>query len=323
MKNSPRKYVLAIVCIAAIGLSSIAWTGNQQTKTYQSQQDTVPRKQKSASPSKTYKKDFDKQLDEIDKAMKDVQHLPDIDFGKMQADIQSSMKQLEEQMAKQKIDMDKMQKDLNESLSKINMDKMQIDLRNSLKEIEKLDVEKMQKDLKESLANLDPDSYRDKMKGDIERSLKELDKIDLSKMQDEIKASMENLKVNINADEIRKNVMESIDKIDFGKMKKEMEKASEEMKKSKGNMKLDMNKIHDDLQKAKDELKGYQEMVYDMEKDGLLKTSGDYTIQYENGDLIVNGKKQPAEVVNKYKKYFSKDGTTIRKEKGEMNINIQ
>ena len=60
MKNSPWNYALAITCIAAIGLSSIAWTGNQQNKSYQSQQDTVPKKQKSAAPSKTFKKDFDK-----------------------------------------------------------------------------------------------------------------------------------------------------------------------------------------------------------------------------------------------------------------------
>jgi len=319
MKNSPWNYALAITCIAAIGLGSIAWTGNQQNKSYQSQQDTVPKKQKSAAPSKTFKKDFDKELDELDKAMKDVQHLPDIDFEKMQADINASMKKLDQEMGKHKIDMEKMQKDLNESLSKINTDKMEADLRNSLKEIDKIDVEKMQKSLKESLANLDNDMLKD----NLDRSLKQLDKIDLDKMKDEIKAAMENVKRNVNADDIRKTVIESIDKIDFDKIRKDMDKVKDEMEKNKGNMKIDMDKMREDLQKVKVELKGYQEMVYEMEKDGLLKTSEDYTIEYKNGDVIVNGKKQPAEVVNKYKKYFSKDGITIRKEKGEMNINIQ
>ena len=78
-----------------------------------------------------------------------------------------------------------------------------------------------------------------------------------------------------------------------------------------------------EIEKAKIEFKGYQEMVYEMEKDGLLNTKADYTIIYRDEELTINGKKQPAEVTNKFKKYFSKDGVTIRKEKGEMNINIQ
>jgi DNA repair exonuclease SbcCD ATPase subunit len=319
MKNNSWNYVPVILCILAIGAASIAWTGDKQNKFYQSLQDTIPAKKKSSSADKIHKKDFDKEIDELDKAMKEVHQIPDIDFEKMQADINTSMKKLDEEMAKHKIDMQQMQKELNESLSKINLDKMQSDLRNSVKELDKLDVDKMQKDLKESLSNLD----NEKMKADIQLSLKQLDKLDLDKMKDDIKAAIENIKVNVNAEDLRKDVLESLDKIDMDKVKKEMKNAQEEMQKHKGDMKLDMDKMRKDLDKAKSELKGYQEMVYDMEKDGLLKTSSDYTIEFKNGDLIVNGSKLSSQQVSKYKKYFSKDGVTIRKEKGEMNINIQ
>jgi len=95
------------------------------------------------------------------------------------------------------------------------------------------------------------------------------------------------------------------------------------MEKNKDNMKLDFDKMRKDLEKTKVELKGYQEMVYKMEADGLLKTNSDYKIEYKDGQLFINGDKQSMEVTNKYKKYFPKDGISIRKQKGEMNINIQ
>ena len=320
MKNNHQKYWLAVAGIAVIGFSSLAWTGNHQTRPYQSTQDTVPNRQKSTkAPSKEFKKDFDKELNELDKAMKDVKNMPDIDFGKMQADIDASMKKVAEEMGKHKIDMEKMQKELNESLGKIDMEKMNADIKASLKELEKIDMSKMQKDLKESLAKID----NDELQANLKASLKELDKVDREKMRKDIERSMENVKVQINSDEIRKQVEDALSKVDMEKIKVDMEKMKEEMQKNKGNMKLDMDQMRKDLDKTKKELEGYQEMVYIMEEDGLLKTSGDYKIEFKEGELFINGTKQPTQVTSRYKKYFSKDGITIKKEKGELNINIQ
>lgn len=102
-----------------------------------------------------------------------------------------------------------------------------------------------------------------------------------------------------------------------------MNKAKQEMEKNKGNIKVDLDNAKKDLVKAKKEIQGYQEMVYSMESDKLLSTKGDYKIEYRNGKISINGVVQPDSVTNKYKKYFSKDGVTIKKEKGELNINIQ
>jgi hypothetical protein len=107
------------------------------------------------------------------------------------------------------------------------------------------------------------------------------------------------------------------------KIRGELDKVRDDLKKQKIDLKLDMGKVREDLEKTKKELKAYQAMVYEMEKDGLLKTSTDYIIEYKDGALFINRVKQPDKVTEKYKKYFPKDGITIRKEKGEMNINIQ
>jgi hypothetical protein len=48
--------------IAAVGLGSIAWTGNHQNNSYQSIQDTIPRQKNQSRPLKEFKKDLDKSL---------------------------------------------------------------------------------------------------------------------------------------------------------------------------------------------------------------------------------------------------------------------
>ena len=78
-----------------------------------------------------------------------------------------------------------------------------------------------------------------------------------------------------------------------------------------------------EVDKAKEEVKGYQEMIYDMEKEGLLNTKEDYTIEYKDGDLFINGKKQPQEVTDKYKKNFRKKNIAIKKQDGNVKIDHQ
>src|SRR5436190_1414039 len=285
MKIKQPQLLLSLIIIGAAGFTSLAWTGNQSKKSMQTYQDTTPVRQKSErSAEKEYKKDFDKELDDLNRAMKNLQHLPDIDFKKIQAEIDASMKNVREEMAEHKIDMEKMQKELKESLSRIDLEKMQTD---------------------------------------IKASLKELDKVDMQKMKQEIERAMEDIKTKINPEEIRRQVEESLAKIDMEKIQKEMEKVKEEMEKNKDEMKIDLGKAREDVAKTKEEIKGYQEMVYAMEQDGLLDTKKDYKIEYTGGDLYINGIKEPAEVTDKYKKYFRRNKVIIRKEKGEMNINIQ
>ena len=312
MRNSLRNYGIALLGLITLGLSSLAWTDNQSNQSFQSAEDTLPK-------SKAGKKDFDKQLQDIDKAMKGLQNTPDIDFDKMQKNLDESMKKLEEQMANQKFNLDKMQNDLKESFEKINTDKINQELKASLGQLQKLDVQKLQDELKSSLANLDSD----KMRAQIDESLKNLDKIDMEKMQKEIEKSIHDATANIHPEEIEKKVRESLDKVDFEKIKNNMNRAKEEIEKNEGHIKIDMDNAKKSLAKAKQEIQGYQEMVYKMEADKLLSTKGDYTIEYKDGRISINGVVQPSSVTNKYKKYFSRDGVTIRKEKGEMNINIQ
>jgi hypothetical protein len=102
--------------------------------------------------------------------------------------------------------------------------------------------------------------------------------------------------------------------------KREMAKAKVELQKQKGEFRKQMDKAKVEMQKAKEEMKGYQEMIYQIEKDGLLNTKEDYSIEYRSGDLFINDKKQPQAVTDKYKKYFKKN-IAIKKQDGKMEIN--
>ena len=310
MRNNVRNYVIALVGLTTLGLSSLAFTEHQSDKNFHSTGDTLPK-------PKAAKKDFDKEIQDIDKAMKELQNTPDIDFGKLQKDLDESMKKLNEQMSKHKVDMEKMQKDLKESMEKFDSEKLESELKASLNQLDKIDVQKLQDELKASLSNLDSE----KMRAQIDASLKNLDKLDLEKMKKEIEQSMERIKTNIHPEEIEKKVRESMDKVDFNKIQSDMNRAKEEMEKNKGNMKVNLDNARKSLAKAKQEFQGYQEMVYKMEDDGLLSTKADYKIEYKDGKLSINGIAQPDNVTNKYKKYFRKNGVTIKKEKGELNIN--
>ena len=61
-------------------------------------------------------------------------------------------------------------------------------------------------------------------------------------------------------------------------------------------------------------LKNYKEILTNMEKDGFLSTKEDYKVEYKNGDLFINGKKQLAAIADRYKHYFKKTHVTIKKE---------
>ena len=121
-------------------------------------------------------------------------------------------------------------------------------------------------------------------------------------------------------------------------MKQEMQKAMEEVKKERINIEKEMQQLKADLQrdkqqmekemneakkemtKAKEELTTYKTMLAEMEKEGLIKKDEDYTIAFDKGELRINGKQQPKEVTEKYRKYIKKEGLRIRRNEGDINI---
>jgi len=134
-------------------------------------------------------------------------------------------------------------------------------------------------------------------------------------------------------EETRK-AMAGLKAFDMEKLQRQLEQAKEDLKMNEGRMKEDLEKARNninqnlkrdfrkELEKAKEnvnrvaeELQDYKVMLTEMNKDGLLNANEPYDIEYKKGELIINGKTQPATITSKYKHYFKKERVTIKKGK--------
>lgn len=67
----------------------------------------------------------------------------------------------------------------------------------------------------------------------------------------------------------------------------------------------------------------YEKMLGKMEKEGLIDRSNAYSVQKKNGKLYINGKRQPDEVYNKYKRYLDDAQTlSLSGSKNSLNVNV-
>ncbi|NII23456.1 hypothetical protein HB364_00085 [Pseudoflavitalea sp. X16] len=256
-------------------------------------QDTVPAKRNKVT-REAGERDLDKEIRQMDEAK---ERLKEVDWDRVKKSIEEAQKnidfekiRLQTELAAKQIDMEKISREVQESLKKIDFEKIQKEVNESLKNAHTyVDAEKIKKELAQARL-------------EVERELKNKD------WEKELEAVKK-----LNSEEFRKQMDQA---------KEEMEKARKELDMEKLGLKEKMEDAWVEIGKAKEEFKGYQEMIYSMEKDGLLSTKSDYTIKYKEGDLLINGKKQSQPVLDKYKKYFKKDNVTIRKEDGDMDIDF-
>lgn len=294
INNKHARWGIPTLGIAA-AFALIAWAGNpQESASYQQlSRDTIPSKSNKAT-REAGDKDLDKEIRRLDEAK---ERLKEVDWDHIK-------KSLEE--VRNNLHAEQLQQQIEEAMKQVDMEKINREIQESLR---KVDMEKMQKEVNESL----------------KQAYAGIDQEALKKQMDEVKLKIEK---EINSQDWKKE-MEAIKKIDLTEMREEMEKAKvdmekalEELKQEKFDFEANRNNAWQEIDKAKEAFKGYQEMIYSLEKEGLLSTKNDYTIQYKDGELTVNGKKQPQEVANRYKKFFKHDTVTIRKEKGDMDVDI-
>lgn len=250
--------------------------------------DTVPQKKD---------RDLDKELRALDKAQEQLDKLKEKDWQQIQRNIEESISKIDVQQIQQqvdqaikKIDFEKINRQIQESLRKIDFDQIQRNIEQSLEDVKKIDKEEIKREIEKARQQVNEALQKEEWKEDLKEAQK------------------------VKNEEVKKALAEA---------KKELARVKDEMKQQKFDMKKDFDKAKQEVDKAKEEVKGYQTMIYEMEKDGLLNTKEDYTIEYKDGDLTINGKKQPQDVADKYKKNFKKKSIAIKKQDGEININHQ
>ena len=217
-----------------------------------------------------------------------------------------------------------------DTVPKKNTDKKIHDLDEAIEELDKADLkvdfEKVTSQIADAMKQID----MAKIQMEMDKAMKA---VDMEKIKDEIeKATKE-----IDAAQIERDVKESLEKIDWKKMEKDLEevkkidmsKLNEDMKKLDLQMKelgpkieKEMEKAKLEIAKAKEEMKEYKAFVDGLDKDGLINKKEPYSIEHKNGELIINGKKQPANVYNKYRSFLEKHKKfNIKKSDDDFNIN--
>jgi hypothetical protein len=222
-------------------------------------------------------------------------------------------------------------KDIDEALEELERSKLEVD--RSLKEV---DFAKIEKEIAEATKNIHINS--EEMKMQIEKAMKQ---VDAAKIQAEVqmalkevdaekmKAQMDKAMKDVDFEKMKAEIQASVAKIDWDKMNKELEKVKEidftkieaDLKKMKPEIEKSMKGAHENIEKAKVELNAYKSFIDGLEKDGLINKKENYSIEYKSGELTINGKKQPAEVVTKYSSFLKghKD-FTIKKDADDFNI---
>jgi hypothetical protein len=274
----------AVVLAVGLVITATAWQVQPGQPKHHTTTDTVPERNKKV-------KDIDAALEELEKGKLEMEKsLKDIDWKEIEKNISESI---------QKIDMAKIQVDIDKNMKAVDMAKIQADVDKAMKEV---DMEKLKVDISKNLTEVDGE----KIKAEVARALKDVD--------------FEKIKVELDA---------SLSKVDMEKIKSEMQKIKDvDMKKIQSEiatMKPDLDKTMADarksIDKAKTELLAYKGLIDGLDRDKLINKKEDYTIEYKKGALIINGKKQPDDVVKKYQNFLKdRRDFTIKKNQEDFNI---
>ncbi|MGZ3924767.1 MAG: hypothetical protein ACXVBJ_13430 [Flavisolibacter sp.] len=275
------KQLPILLIISALVVTAAAWQV-APGKSTRTITDTVPDKNKVKS--------IDDALEQLEKSQKELERtLQEKNWDK----------EMKDALDKAHFDAEKMKLQIDEAVKQIDAKKIQDEVAKAMKEV---DLQKMKADLQE---NLDKVDMKD-MKLQIENAMKQ---VDAAKIQADINASLAKVdveKIKLELDKVKQIDMKGIEE-NLRKMKPEIEKSMQDARQS--------------IEKAKKELTEYKTFIDGLDKDGLIDKGKSYTIQYKNGELIINGKKQSSEVVKKYNSYLKgKKDFTLKKDDDNFDI---
>ncbi|HSU49165.1 MAG TPA: hypothetical protein VLJ41_01180 [Segetibacter sp.] len=176
-------------------------------------------------------------------------------------------------------------------------------------ELENLKLDGIQRQIDQAMKKVDEKA----IKLEIDKSLKKIDwngmnrqidesiaKIDKAKMI-ELKKDMEKVKVQL--ENQKQDFHVRMPNIDSKKIRLNTEKA--------------MKKAQLSMEKAREELTNLRAFTDALQSDGLIDKSKKYKVEVKDGELYIDGKKQPKEVSEKYKQYYRQKNFSINTNDGD------
>jgi len=309
--------------------------------------DTVPPKVNSANSQNNSAKPENANPDNQDDIDQDDADKEEIEQEKKKAhekmrEVHEQMKEVHEQVriaqeasqkavqeAMKNIDWKAINAQTQEALKSVDWKKINKEIENSMKSI---DWDKINQEIKESVKegqqSVDPEMIRKSVEMGMKSAQMAMANIDLENI---IKRSMEAANRGMseaNRAMMRKNMDEAREK-QRDAMRETREKMAESRTKEREARNAEMDAKRAEMSAKRAEIKAgaarkqYQELISKMTDDKLIDPSKGYTIEKKNNDLYINGTKQPATVLDKYRSYLGAGKVTIKGEKDNMNVNVQ
>jgi hypothetical protein len=168
-------------------------------------------------------------------------------------------------------------------------------------------IQKMLKTLQEELPKLNIE---------INRSLKKLKDIDwcdsAGKKNGDCSFHFDfDSDIDIDLKDMDTDIQESLKAIRVEEIEidKAVKDAMREMRKNKLHLHFNMSQLDTKMKKLDIKMRGFTKLLDDLKKEGLIKDTKNLNIDWKDGDLYINGEKQPKAVTERFKKYFDAKGT--------------
>jgi beta-lactamase regulating signal transducer with metallopeptidase domain len=257
---------------------------------------------------------------EVNEQMKAVHEQVRVAQEASQKAVQEAMKNIDwkainaqTQEALKAVDWKKINKEIENSMKSIDWDKINQEINEAVKEgNQSVDAETIRKSVEMGMKNAQMAMANIDLENIIKRSMEAA-----QRGMDEANRAMMREKMGEAREKQRDAMRETREKMAASR-EKEREARNAEM----GAKRAEINAKRAEAN-AQAVRKQYQELISRMAADKLIDPSKSYTIEKKNDDLYINGSKQPASVMDKYRSYLGAGKLTIKGEKDNMNVNVQ
>ncbi len=174
------------------------------------------------------------------------------------------------------------------------------------------------------------------LEAELAKAKRELEKVDWDQIKAEIVDAFKDLDRELNLDALAKEINVEIRR-ELENSKKALKEASVEVDRhikgkanAEANDKIRQKSVivekrgttppNEDIEVVKGP--DMHEMLDKMDKAGLIDKKGKFRIEKADGELFINGVKQPASVLQQYSKYLSANEVKIKGSKGDLSIYI-
>jgi len=175
-------------------------------------------------------------------------------------------------------------KELDKAMDNLNiqMKNLNLNFDKQFEALSKINFDEIEKQTEASLKAIDWNKMQQDVNISLQNAQKEIAQIDFSKMQNDFKKMQ---------DKLQSEAFKS--QFNTEKMQKEIAGA--------------MSKAKESIEKAKEKLQQMKNFTDELAADGLIDKKKGYTIEWKNGSLFINGKQQPKDISDKYRKYEDED----------------